>query len=343
MVEEIKDSVDEGESSGKNEDSQNKKRIQLKTAYDAMQPQEPIKWIVEGLISEGSVSAFYGQPGIGKTWTMLSLAVHVAEGIDWLGFTIPEAYPVLVIDEESGQRRLLYRLRVALEGEKGNSKTPIYTNSLARIQLELNKDMALLEETIKETNSKLLIIDSLSACMSGDENSKQDTQPVFNNLKKLANRTDCAIIIIHHAGKNGGYRGSSAIEGAVDLMIKATLNKQGVLEFVTEKTRDIEFLSWSAEMVWVGIEKFFLKKIKGPSKDKSGKQIDKEEKIETCDQYILDYLTQKGNSKKKEIIDSTKEYAADTIRKVITDLKNSGKIKRVNENKRGVEAIYQLA
>ena len=61
-------------------------RFALHTAAEALLPQPPIDWIVETLISAGTVSLVYGDPGAKKTYSMLDLAVCVAMGIPWLGF-----------------------------------------------------------------------------------------------------------------------------------------------------------------------------------------------------------------------------------------------------------------
>ncbi len=72
------------------------------SAKDAMADQPPVQWVIEQLITAGSVSVFFGAPGSKKTWALLSLAVHVALGEPWLGFnTMP--VKVLVIHEESGK------------------------------------------------------------------------------------------------------------------------------------------------------------------------------------------------------------------------------------------------
>ena len=81
-------------------------------------------------------------------------------------------------------------------------------------------DTILLEALIAETEAGLVIIDSLSSVMDGDENSKQDTQPVFTNLRHVAELTGAAIIVIHHSNRAGGYRGSSAIKGALEAMVQ---------------------------------------------------------------------------------------------------------------------------
>ena len=80
-------------------------RYVIRDASYALAPLPPIEWIIDQLISEGSVNLFYGEPGSKKTYSLLSLGVCVALGKSWLRFDTSQQ-DVLIIDEESGERRL---------------------------------------------------------------------------------------------------------------------------------------------------------------------------------------------------------------------------------------------
>ena len=60
-----------------------------------------------------------------------------------------------------------------------------------------------------------MIIDALIDVIGdADENNASQVQAAFHALRSIAENTKVAIVMIHHAGKNGVYRGSSAIEGS---------------------------------------------------------------------------------------------------------------------------------
>ena len=61
-----------------------KPRYEILHAANFFEPQAPIEWTVDGLISDGSVSVVFGEPGCGKTWALFDLAVCVARGDAWL-------------------------------------------------------------------------------------------------------------------------------------------------------------------------------------------------------------------------------------------------------------------
>ena len=50
-----------------------KQRYEILTAASFFEPQEPINWIVDGLISAGSVSVFFGEAGCGKTLSLIHI------------------------------------------------------------------------------------------------------------------------------------------------------------------------------------------------------------------------------------------------------------------------------
>ena len=97
-------------------------------------------------------------------------------------------------------------------------------------------DVDRFRDAILESHARLVIIDASADIMpGGDENSVQDTQPIFHCLRAIAEEAQCAIIVIHHSNRNGQYRGSSALKGAVDLMlmIHSEKNSDGVKEVLT--------------------------------------------------------------------------------------------------------------
>jgi hypothetical protein len=133
-------------------------RYTVRDAAFALAPQVPLEWVIEQLISAGSVSLFYGEPGSKKTYALLSLAVCVALGKTWLDFPV-QARKALIIDEESGERRLTLRLGAAIRGELGDENIPLEFVSLAGFMLDKKKDAEALQNLIVEREAGLVVID----------------------------------------------------------------------------------------------------------------------------------------------------------------------------------------
>lgn len=313
-------------------------RWTVKTAADALAPQPPIEYIINNLITAGSVNIFYGEPGSKKTYAMIALAVCVASGLPWIDFGV-KPREVLIIDEESGERRLLRRLGEALRGEELGPETRVSFVSLAGFKLDIPNDTELLRTLIESEGAGLVVIDALADIMNGDENSKQDTQPIFTALRKIAEETNAAIIVIHHSNKAGGYRGSTAIKGAVDLMVQVeSENGKNVITFRSEKARDELPQEWSAVATWIKDEEHGDRFILRPCENERSVHYSKAES------YVLRYLEEHGASEKPAIMGAADTCSPKSAQLAVYSLTSKGKICRTNpaERGRGVSAVYDL-
>ncbi|MBM4424999.1 MAG: AAA family ATPase [Chloroflexi bacterium] len=225
-------------------------RFIVHSAADALKPQPPIDWIVERLFSAGSVAVVFGDGGSKKTYSMLDMSVCVAGGLHWLDFPTTQS-AALFVDEESGNRRLSRRIAETLRGHCVNedSPPPLHYITLSRLNICDPADVAELHNLIAETGARLVVIDSWIATAQGveNENDSVKVQAVFNLLRLVAEDTQTAIVLIDHANKANGYRGSTAKKGAVDMMLLVESKKDSPnVDFSTEKTRDTEPFNFSA-------------------------------------------------------------------------------------------------
>ena len=312
-------------------------RIVIRDAAYYLSERPPIEYVVEKLIAESSVNVWFGQWGAKKTWAAIDLAVCVASGKQWLGMAT-EPCNVLIIDEESGDTRLANRIRDTMRGELGqlaNESVPIKSVSLAQFNLLKRPDDAdLLARLVLELDAKLIIIDALADVMlGGDENAVKDTQPVFANLRFIAELTGAAFIVIHHANKGGGYRGSSAIAGAIDTLLSVESKQDNsLITFKTEKMRDGEPLNFACEANWTD-EGFYL----------TQSEITERAFLSKSQQYVLDFFTEKGDAKFADLLNFTGDlYAENTLRKAVQYLINEKLLERKDDGGQRVEAIYGI-
>lgn len=313
---------------------------------DAFSSRPPIKWVVEGFISAGSVNVFYGDAGSKKTWALLDLAVCVAKGANWLNFKTC-AGNVFIVDEESGKKRILDRMEHVARGHQFDETTPIFCHSLAGYDLGSPNWLGELTNQINVMSAKLVIIDALADVMPGrDENAVKDVQPIFLALRKIAEDTQAAIVIIHHANKTGGkndYRGSTSIKGAIDLLVKVeSENKNDLIEFVTVKSRDTDPLIFSANanfMMSVCPKMFWLS-ING-STPASKIHLNK------AQDYVMRYLSQNGESEKTDIENNADVCSSTMATRAIYNLADPNiafieRTKGSNKGGRGQKVFYDL-
>jgi RecA-family ATPase len=301
----------------------------LRSDKDAIQPQPPIDYIINDLISNSSLNVFYGEAGSKKTYSALSMAVAVANGKDWLSFTTKKS-PVLFIDEESGEKRFARRLNETMRGAECEASEQLFYISLAGFKLDKKEDVKDIESQINQTGAKLVIFDALADIMDGDENSKKDVQPVMTALRKIADNTDSSIILIHHSNKSGGYRGSSVIKASADLMVQITSDiDDPVITFKTEKNRDGNYVSWSAEANWD--EDIFSLRPTSFIKNMNRRE-----------EYVLTYLQENGESWTKDIIENAVGCTKNGAKKAIGSLAKNKKIVRTNPEDGNKGAKYKI-
>ncbi len=183
-----------------------------------------------------------------------------------------------------------------------------------------------------DTKAGFVIVDALVDVMPGkDENDPQHVQPIFMGLRDIAEQTRAAIVVIHHFNKSGGYRGSTAIEAAADLMLG--VRKSGNTQtFTSTKARDTDAVGFSALMNF-GEGIFNLSPIhtSGPS-----------EEFPQSERYVLRYLSEHGPSLTAAIVSQPDGCSGDRARQAIHTLKDKSLVQRIDPGGPGTKATYDL-
>jgi len=172
------------------------------------------EYLIPDVLPHPSVALIYGAGGDGKSMFAWTLAKHIATGAPFVvrGKHVPvQQGPVLLLN---GDQPLL-QLKEQLEEVEYplDDRTKLLTDwSLQRY--------AQFIKLMEKVQPKLVVIDSLIGCSGGrafDENKSDFATPLYwltrNNGVLFPATT---ILIIHHANKQGGFRGTSAIRDAVD-------------------------------------------------------------------------------------------------------------------------------
>ena len=184
------------------------------SAEDLMKMDIKREYLIPDLLPSPSVVLIYGAGGDGKSMSAWTLAKHVSTGKPFVvrGSLVPiQKGPVLILNGDQP----LTQLREQLE----EVDYPINKNTKILTDWQLQR-YAQFVQLIRDHEPKLVIIDSLIGCSGGkafDENKSDFATPLYwltRNNGNLFPKT--TILIIHHANKNGGLRGTSAIRDAVD-------------------------------------------------------------------------------------------------------------------------------
>jgi hypothetical protein len=183
--------------------------------------------VVQRLIPAQSLGILVGSTGAYKTFVTIDIACSSATQTNFGEELTQGGFSVLV----SGEGGTAIARRVKAWELKNKCEVK---DGLLRIDQALNPldhaDYRLLLSAIKSHESRvgkpasLIIFDTLSQCSSGlDENSAGAMSLFLKACNALSRETGATVLLIHHNGKNSGYRGSGALECNVDFML--TLEK----------------------------------------------------------------------------------------------------------------------
>lgn len=202
-------------------------------------------FLVENLLTEGSVGFIAGEPKCYKSWFGLDLALSIATGADFLGhFRVINPGPILYIQEEDPLPTLKIRSAKVWQN-KATDKLVLRPSADfpeiewlpperdAEFDPDINayvqKGLVLSDEAwqlwLDETLAKgmddepyrLMIIDTLMMTAGEvDENRSQEmTTKIFKPLKTLARKHNVAIRLVHHMGKGERARAGQRLLGSV--------------------------------------------------------------------------------------------------------------------------------
>ena len=154
--------------------------------------QEPVKWLVEGLIPVGDVGIVASQPGVGKSFLLEDLAISVAYGKPFLGMETRNGN-VLIIDEDSPSNTLDRRLSKFSNYCKNDGKYNIYRHSKEGHTIKtLPKLIASYSEL------KLVIIDCMVSITGEADIDRTIHAVAIGNFMAEVKRKDMTVLIAHH-------------------------------------------------------------------------------------------------------------------------------------------------
>ncbi len=206
-----------------------------------------VNWIVEGLVAPGGLAVVFGQPGAGKSHYVLDLLFRLARGAENI----------------HGRKTRGSQEKVAYVGLEGGIGLRDRVGALATMHgpapnfwvigqcVDVIRQRSDLDKLVMDMNNlgiTVLAIDTLSRMLGpADENSSTGMGAVLAVLDEIRQRTDAAIIAVHHAGKEqhqdvtrssrSSPREHSSLLAAVDLAVHVERRKDCHVARVT-KARD---------------------------------------------------------------------------------------------------------
>lgn len=179
------------------------------------EPPPPVPWVVEPLLARGHVTMLAGPAGVGKSLFALAAAAAVAHDAEHIAAMPVTGGPVVLLDAENGERTLHERAHLV-----GLPAGRVRAGIATALDLRHREAAVELHRAIADDPPALLVLDSLASLAPGlKENEADHVGPVLDRLRKLAQATAAAVLLLHHTRKDGdSYRGGTAIPAAVDVV-----------------------------------------------------------------------------------------------------------------------------
>jgi predicted transcriptional regulator len=214
----------------------------------------PKEWLIDQVLGAGDIGMIFGPPGSGKTFWVIDLIFSACLGQQFaMRFPVARRLNVAYCAGE-GVSGLPARFAAAAEFYEVSDLSNFTFYKTVPQLFHTNGDADGIESIecfIYEWRERqalgqakpldVLIIDTLhSATINADENSARDMGRVLQLCKRTAKMLGCAVLLVHHSNKAGtGERGSSALRGAMDVMIELK-PVAGKFAMACEKLKDGE-------------------------------------------------------------------------------------------------------
>ena len=187
------------------------------------QAPDEVEFTVGSLVPTNGVTIFSGEGGIGKSFIALDLAFAVASGGNFAEIFPCQQGPVIYIDLENDEGTIGRRLKQLGLGRGVDPTTlPLYLPRRGLPGVELQQDTpegrAWLWSAVRKYRPRLIVIDSLIACHSGDENNNVLMRQLMGGMDGLARAGEIGLLVVHHQRKRGVNNDAGQLmRGASDL------------------------------------------------------------------------------------------------------------------------------
>lgn len=224
---------------------------------DEIEAMPPPTWLVHETVGEDSLTILYGDPGAGKSFIAIDMALRLAHAMDWHGVAAKPTGVLYIAGEGArglGKRIKGWRQEHGMDGVDA----PFLLLPVA-VQLLDPAQRAKLIRTIEVAVERagfaigLIVIDTVSRALAGaDENGQEAMSEFVAACDEIRRHAGGALIGVHHSGKDKdrGMRGSTVLLGACDASLR--VSKEGELVTLkTEKQKDAE----EAEPIYMKMKK----------------------------------------------------------------------------------------
>lgn len=196
-----------------------KQNVELKLIHMENVVSKEVEWLWYPYIPYGKITIIEGDPGEGKTTLVLRLAAALSRGLPLPCDDDKEYEPIHII-YQTAEDGIEDTIKPRLEKAGADC-------SMIRVIDETDKELSMtddrLEQAIIETGARLIILDPIQAYIGAtvDMHRANEIRPVLKHLGIIAEKHNCAIILIGHMNKASGSKSTYRGLGSIDIQATA--------------------------------------------------------------------------------------------------------------------------
>jgi hypothetical protein len=187
-------------------------------AADIEQTEMLPRWLVSSLWARAGVGILGGAPKCCKSWLALEMALAVASGEPCLGlFEVGDAGGVLLYMAEDAAPVVKTRLEgICRHRGLDLAALPVHLIIAPALRLDRENDQRRLRDAVARYAPRLLVLDPFVRLHRIDENDAGQVSALLGYLREVQRAHDVAVLVVHHARKNGAGHAGQSLRGSGD-------------------------------------------------------------------------------------------------------------------------------
>lgn len=202
-------------------------------------------WLVEGWIERHQTAVLFGDSQTCKTLLAIDMACCIATVGAWRGYPTKTGAVLYVVGEGAGGGLTRRFTAWQIANQQPLTDSPLFFQEASTtLPDDLDRLMTEIRQTLEfhHWRLELIVLDTLSRTISGDERSSADFAQYQRALDRLRQTFDCAVLYLHHTGHadKSRERGVSEIGCNADVRLAMDIASDDIRRLRALKIKDAD-------------------------------------------------------------------------------------------------------